>query len=310
MVRKKELVAEPVEVIDLGSLISSIYDVQHMRILFENRGKAINDTRFKKYAEDLESVESVMKRDAMQTTKTFPIHKWIIEQKGLSYDLAGQLIGLIEPISRFKTVTDLYAYSGMGVMDVCQKCGKRYYAIEYRANRGIHIAKRLMEQYEKKRVKDGDTSFNKKAMEMLCQCPHPEIKTVAQRRLKGTLSDYNDELKSLCYKLGDQFIKQGEIYRELYDKAKETYMVRDDLIKEMESKKGKKTKFGETKGTAHINNMARRFAVKIFLEHLWRVWRESEGLEAPMPYPISILGHADYIPPKPRTLKECEPRSA
>jgi hypothetical protein len=279
-----------------------------MRIMFEHRGNSTNQNGFLVYAEHLGELEDLMKLQAKQLTVGYPIHKWIISQKGISYDLAGQLVGLIHPINRFNTITDLYAYSGMGVMDVCQKCGKRYYAVDYRANRVIHIAKRLMEQYERKRVKDGETNFNKRAMEMLCQCPEPEIKTVAQHRLKGTLSDYSDELKSLCFKIGDQFIKQGDGYREIYVKAKEVYSTREDLKKEIESKKGKRTKFGESKGTAHINNMARRFAVKIFLEHLWRVWRESEGLPAPMPYPIDILGHADYIPPNPRTLKDCEPQ--
>ena len=44
-----------------------------------------------------------------------------------------------------------------------------------------------------------------------------------------------------------------------------------------------------------IDNMARRYMVKIFLNHLYKTWREMEGLTVREPYPIEYLGHSTVI---------------
>jgi len=46
---------------------------------------------------------------------------------------------------------------------------------------------------------------------------------------------------------------------------------------------------------AHIHMMAKRYAGKIFLEHLWIAWREIEGLPVTMPWVFERGGHRDYI---------------
>lgn len=49
---------------------------------------------------------------------------------------------------------------------------------------------------------------------------------------------------------------------------------------------------------AHIEGRARRFTVKIFLEHLFHVWYEIEFQRpAPLPYILDHLGHQSYFPP-------------
>lgn len=48
---------------------------------------------------------------------------------------------------------------------------------------------------------------------------------------------------------------------------------------------------------AHIHSRAKRYAVKIFLSHLFSVWYELENHEKPpKPYAIAILNHAHEIP--------------
>lgn len=44
--RKKELQAVPAVKADLHTLISSIYDIQHMRLIFEGRFRAMLDNRY------------------------------------------------------------------------------------------------------------------------------------------------------------------------------------------------------------------------------------------------------------------------
>jgi hypothetical protein len=54
--------------------------------------------------------------------KAYPIHEWLISQKGIGPMLAGGLIGYIGDISKFDKVTSLWAYAGMGVIEVCDTC--------------------------------------------------------------------------------------------------------------------------------------------------------------------------------------------
>jgi hypothetical protein len=288
-----------IEPSNLRDLVMSMYDVQHTRMILNNRFRSTSDNVNYPFIKGLESVEENLKNTIKSEVQNFPIHEWLISHRGISYDMAGQMIGLIGDIGKFDHVSNLWSYAGLGVIQVCDSCGKKYLPVLERPAWIVKTSKRLMEQYERKIVKDGETGFAKKADAMLCHCDTPKVKSIGQRKIKGTLLDYNPKLKSLCWRYGEQFVKQGEFYRELYDKYRAEYEVREDLVNEMNGKSGKKTKHGTTKGTGHIYNMAKRKTVKIFLSHLWATWRELEGLEVSKPWIIDIGGHSDYIePPK------------
>ncbi|GAH51683.1 unnamed protein product [marine sediment metagenome] len=47
----------------------------------------------------------------------------------------------------------------------------------------------------------------------------------------------------------------------------------------------------------HLDAMAVRKAIKLFLACLWLVWREAEGLPVSKPYAIDRLGHNSFIDP-------------
>jgi len=47
----------------------------------------------------------------------------------------------------------------------------------------------------------------------------------------------------------------------------------------------------------HVHEAARRKMAKIFLAHLWEVWRKVRGLPTRPPYAIEQLGHKDYLRP-------------
>lgn len=298
-----EIQAQKVTESDLHKMVSSLYDIQHTRIIVGNRFKGRSENSLIGFLEGMEGLEKNIKLLIKGEVQQYPIHKWIISQRGLSYDMAGQLIGTIQDISKFSNISKLWAYFGLAVVDVCQDCGKRYYPINQRPEKIIHISQRLMEPYEKKVIKEGQSTFAKTATEMICTCKEPHIKATSQHKIRGALLDYNPMAKMLAYKVGVQFVKQGDIYRKLYDQFKAEYMLREDLKAEIESKKGKKVKAKngeatESKGTAHIHNMAQRKMVKIFLSHLWAEWRKLEGLPVTMPYSISMMGHSDYIQPR------------
>lgn len=282
----------------LRDLVMSMYDVQHTRMILDNRFRSTKENINYAFVTDLKSLEENIKNTIKAEVKQFPIHEWIVEQKGISYDMAGQMIGLVQDIGKFDNVSSLWSYAGLGVIQICEKCGKKYLSsTEEHEKYFAKTSKRLREQYDKKIVKDGDTAFNQKAMGMLCYCDDPVVKSVGQRKIKGMLLDYNPRLKSLCWRFGKQFVMQGDFYRGLYNQFRAEYEQRNDLIEEMNGKTGKKTKHGTSKGTGHIHSMAQRKTVKIFLSHLWVTWRELEGLPVSDPYILSVGGHSKKILP-------------
>lgn len=91
---------------------------------------------------------------------------------------------------------------------------------------------------------------------------------------------FNPFLKTkLVGVLGSSFIKAGGKYREIYDSYKNRLQNRPDLSE-------------ESKG--HINNMAIRYAVKMFLVDLHTAWRTIEGLPVSEPYHVAKLGLRDH----------------
>lgn len=131
---------------------------------------------------------------------------------------------------------------------------------------------------------------------------------------KGQKRPYNAELKTLCWKAGDSFVKQSGHERCFYGK----------LYKDRKVFEVAKTENGEHADTAaetlgsgrrltpeqkvhyeagrlppgRLDLRARRYAVKLFLAHLHhQMYVEEYGKEPPLPYAITQLGHAHYIAP-------------
>lgn len=130
---------------------------------------------------------------------------------------------------------------------------------------------------------------------------------------KGQKRPWNAGLKTLCWKIGESFVKvsnnpddkYGKIYaeRKLYEQARNE---RGELAAQaadvLETKKiGKTTDAYKAYSVgklppAHIHARAKRYAVKLFLAHYHaEAYRLHHGSEPPLPYPIAHLGHAHLI---------------
>ena len=287
-----------IEPSDLRDLVMSMYDIQHTRIIIGNRLELSKNSVTHGFYEALVQSEDTIKINIEAKVKHFPIHVWLVKRSGIKHDMAAQLIGMIQDISKFDNISSLHSYCGYGVIKICNECGRKYIEPEDRPEWIAHVASRLKEQFDKKKGKKGaPPDFVKNATDMLCSHTDPETTDVAQRKVKGTLLDYNPKLKSLIWRYSGQFVKQGkkDIYRPLYEQFKASYAEREDLKAEIEGKVGGETKFGTTKGTGHVDNMAKRKMVKIFLAHFWAVWRELEGLSVTKPWIIDVGGHSKYI---------------
>lgn len=93
-----------------------------------------------------------------------------------------------------------------------------------------------------------------------------------QRKRKGEMIDYDPQLQSCCVMLGESLNKQKDTYYEYYLRQR---------------------KIHSSLTPAWCHNRAYRHMIKLFLSHLWQVWREAEGLTAPLPYSFEILNHPD-----------------
>lgn len=126
---------------------------------------------------------------------------------------------------------------------------------------------------------------------------------------------YNADLKTTCYVVADLFVKQSNkpnsLYGRLYKerKAYETeknlngdyaeYAAKCLREKTFTNKEVKESYENGFLIPGHIENRARRYAVKIFIAHLFEAMYYFEyGEDAPVPYPLAYLGHVDYIEPE------------
>lgn len=128
---------------------------------------------------------------------------------------------------------------------------------------------------------------------------------------KGQRRPYNASLKTLCWKIGQSFMKfSGKaecVYGAWYRKRKAYEIERNErgdnreLAAQLIAKVGKTTEaykaFADGKlPPGQIDARARRWAVKLFLSHLHGHWYEAAtGSPPPLPYPIAHLGHAHII---------------
>lgn len=138
------------------------------------------------------------------------------------------------------------------------------------------------------------------------------VKGKAPRRQKGVRTHFNPKLKTLCWKIARQFVLQGAFYRDLYDRFKDQLTERmgayidnpqlcpryGECIEKLKARAERtKRKTKKVPCKAHINNMAMRKTVKVFVAHLWEKWREIENLPTRPPYAIEQLKHKSYLKP-------------
>jgi Transposase IS116/IS110/IS902 family len=130
---------------------------------------------------------------------------------------------------------------------------------------------------------------------------------------KGQKRPWNARLKVVCWKAGESFVKvsgrEDAFYGQIYAQRKALETQRNDAGEFAEQaaavlalrKIGKDTDAYKAYSIgklppAHVHARAKRYAVKLFLSHLQDRWyRLHFGKAPPLPYPIAIGGHADFI---------------
>jgi hypothetical protein len=132
---------------------------------------------------------------------------------------------------------------------------------------------------------------------------------------KGEKRPWNADLKVLCWKIGQSFMKNSGndkcVYGKWYLRRKAYEQARNDsggnaelaarILQEKNYGKGTDAYAHLTAGhlpPAQIDARARRWAVKLFLAHYHGEGHQLHfGKPAPLPYPIQHLGHVHQIHP-------------
>jgi hypothetical protein len=278
----------------LKILVGAYYDVQKVRImqslrvqdltrrgvLDEKRAETLHeytDKRLENSEKDIALyIKTLVERQPIWT-------EWLKDVNGIGPILAGGLIAFIGDISRFDTISKLWAYAGEHTLWRCKNCEARAFPNEVEKNRWMEKTfLRLKEVNERatKKEKANEEALRAKVGKMVCSCEHPEAVQERARRKKGELMEWNPYLKTHCWKISDAFVKKKGAYRSLYDKFRAE---EDRNHPEL------------TDG--HRFARATRRTVKVFLAHYWIVARKQKGLSTRPPYAIERLGHQDLIGP-------------
>ena len=132
---------------------------------------------------------------------------------------------------------------------------------------------------------------------------------------KGEKRPWNADLKTLCWKIGESFMKfynhkddiYGKVYitRKLQEEDKNNQKLFADQAKEKLERFRIDPKTAAYKcyidgrlPPAHINERAKRYAVKLFLSHFHHVLFVAEfKKDPPRPYIIEHGGHVNFIKP-------------
>ena len=119
----------------------------------------------------------------------------------------------------------------------------------------------------------------------------------APKRARGEKANWNPTMRTLCWKAGKSFVMVGNGYRAIYDaeKARLRGLYPEPVEHDPPRKKKDGTpllKFSD----GHVDAMARRKTVKVFLAHYWQRAREMAGLPTRAVYCVEHLGHTTQIP--------------
>lgn len=137
---------------------------------------------------------------------------------------------------------------------------------------------------------------------------------------KGCKRPWNAQLKTLCWKIGESFCKVSgkpdSLYGQAYRERKAEEQARNERYEFANQAADKLERFNIGKDTdaykwysvgklppAHIDQRAKRWAVKLFLSHWHEIAYEAHfGNPAPAPYAIAHMEHAHYQHPPNRHI--------
>jgi hypothetical protein len=278
----------------------TFYATQGVRIQAQLRIKAfVRDERLDKLHskqlhgwldDSLKDREDYIKKDVETILKDVNIWTDFMKKvKGIGPCLAGSLIAGIQDPGKFQHVSALWKYIGLDVVAETGEAPRRTRGEKITWNPFLRMTlHKLTDSFIKQ---DPDKSLYRRLYDQKkafyqgkfpehnicrkCGAPH-ELKIKKSKPDKKT-GKVTVTKSYVCTTKGCKEVGTGIPHptRQTKDKKPIYYHTRD-----------------------HIHRMAKRYAGKIFIQHLWITWRKQKGLEVNKPWILEHGGHVDYIEPE------------
>jgi hypothetical protein len=198
-----------------------------------------------------------------------PAWEWLQGVHGVGPLLAGKLLARLD-VRRADTPSSFWAYCGLatvpGVEYSCAECGyTTSMPAHYRVS-GVHqrlgAGRECEGALRPARTQDEG------------------VRVAQPKPSRGEPAAYDRHAKKVCYLIGSSFLRSGGAYEQYYRR---------------ERAKLDGSRPGWREGRKHL--AALRKVEKLFLSHLWLVWRQALGLPCTRPYPQAKLECRNWIDP-------------
>ena len=189
----------------LGHFARQLWDVQKERIGAGNRVAAMERDGLGAYAEparhvvrEYEAIERAIDRELTKLAKQHFMADWIAQQRGIGLPGFARLLGVTGNIDRFSTVSKLWKYLGLHVVDGHAPRREKGVAWTHTACTGGHMEK----------CKQDCTTDH-----------HPNCSPF------GVGNAYSPQGRVICHQIGEAIVKVGGDgpYRRAYDQKKAYY---------------------------------------------------------------------------------------
>ena len=281
MTKTKERQVEELGMVE-RHLADSYEQVQKVRVALGNRARAIEDGDdehgimfAKKMADDLKKKEEEIfqfMKDRAEGTEVY--NKFLSKIKGMGPTLSTKLQAWLEPEKAPKP-SSFVKYAGLGVEMKCNEC-------ETLEPRKPKRKKKESDEEWQERLKNYQAEKilweGKQHGDDCPKCNNGTLEGQAQQRIAGKPTSFNPIVRDLMWNVTECFVRSNSQYKVIYDKEKQ---------------RKKKQGWGESDG--HRSTHAKRKMGKIFLHHLWVVWRSILDLPTRSPYIEEYGNHSNII---------------
>lgn len=216
------------------------------------------------YAEERE-----MRAEMDRSLRSHPAWDWLSKVRGIGPTLGAKMLARFDA-TKAEHASSFWAYAGLATVPGekwrCPTCGlARSWPAGFNVT-GKHQAL-------------GTTKTCPDALVKIAG-PDDGVRAAQPKPARGQKATYDQYAKKVMYLVGGAFLKAGGPYEEHYRKHRARLEVERP---------------GWADGRKHLT--ALRIVEKLFLSHLWQIWREALGLPVGEPYAASELGHEGMIDP-------------
>lgn len=272
----------------------------------------VNDPHTNQVLELLQATEETIDGWVTEELRKHPAYPWFSRIKGIGNENIAKVVGLIS-IERAPRISSLWRHAGMHVIKVTVTPEQQM----EEAQRSLDGLQKKLAELRKKFGKNPEKEaeqvqvLRSGAINTLAQSLEARVSnlvseergyapTRAMYKALETKLDYDSDLRVMCFRLAGSLIKAQGLYAQFYDRAKAGIIAKLQskgvlIVPALELPTNGNGKIFEPVGTiaaGHVHMRAQRKMTKLFLSHLWLVWRQAVNLPITQPYAHGILNHA------------------